>query len=166
MRDVFDSIDQLLVAHGVSRPMQQAAHAALHRRQSQGDFRTRIVTGLILAGGLYVVFALSGAGSRPYLAMFIAALLVVVVSLADRATTPPLGAACRDLLQHTRTRVDFRKLADDIYYYDPAIARDLHSVLSVGIQDPAELSDYSVLHLWECLRQYAASERRRVGANR
>lgn len=160
MRDVFDSVDQLLIAHGVTRPMQQAARDALHRRVARPDYRAKIVASLILAGGLCVVFSLAGAGLRPYLSLFIAVLLVAFFSVVDRSLAPRMGDSCHALLEHTRKHVDFHKLARDIAYFDPDIARDLQGVLAVGLANPTDLSDYSILHLWECLR--ASSHDRRA----
>lgn len=144
----------LLKRHGITEDMQLAARAALNSR-SREDHRSAIVVAGALAVGAYVVMKVAGLGSNLYSAIAIGAGLVVFSRLFRRAETIVSRSAVNDLIEHTRTQVDFRLLAADIRALDPAVADDLRPVLTVGMQSPSELTRYSILHLWELLRKQA-----------
>lgn len=150
-------LTQLLRRYGVTPALSNAATVALSQRaRVNPDPRRDIILAGLLAAGAYVILSLAGAGSHPYLALLLGAGLALLVRWRDRSGHAAIKSDCEALMNLTRRQIDFQALARDIYAADPALAEDLRAVLVVGATNPADLSDYSILHLWECVRVRAA----------
>jgi hypothetical protein len=147
-------LTQLLLHYGVSPEMQAAACSALSKREKPlgADFRADIILAGVFAAGVYIALSVAGIRANPYLVILAGGGLAFASRLLERSGISDNSPGCQALIFLTRYGIDFQQLSRDIFDSDPELAQDLKSVLVVGVSDPAGLSDYSILHLWECVR--------------
>lgn len=143
----------LLRKNGIEPEMLEAARLALStKKKGPFQYRKDIIVSGILGAGIYVLASVAGGKLHPLAALAIGAALALFFSWIDRSGFAGRREGCERLMFHTRYGVDFSRLARELYQADPELAQDLRDVLAAGSRDPGALSDYSILHLWECIR--------------
>lgn len=127
---------------------------ALNKKNRPNPFQYRgdIITSVLLGAGLYMVLYVAGNRIHPMLAIGVGVIPVLLFRLLDRSSHSNKHEECEKLLFQTRYGIDFSALARDLYQVDAPLAEDLKTVLVAGNSDPGNLSDYSILHLWACVR--------------
>lgn len=148
---------QVLLRHGVSPALQEVARRTLTQQAASSPYayRKTILMIALLAAGVYLILAVGGAGDQPLLALAIGSLVVLAPKVLQRSGLRHARGECEWLFAHTRSHVDFVQLSRDLHALDASLAADLRPVLLAGVAAPTDLSDYSILHLWECIRRRA-----------